>query len=69
MSKSPFPRPEVEDAPTRARRATAPMPRWVIVLLVLLLLGVLLFAILHLTGGHGMGHMHMSLIEGGRQAR
>jgi hypothetical protein len=67
MSKSVFPRPEVEDAPARARKATAPMPRWVMVTLLILLLGVLLFLILHFTG-HGMGHMQMSIPELGRYA-
>ncbi len=67
MSQRFFPRPEVEDTPpqtpTRARRATTPIPRWVIVLIVLLLLLVVVFAILHFSG-HGMGHM--SFIEEGR---
>jgi hypothetical protein len=63
MSNRVFPRPDVEDTPTRVRKATAPMPRWVLVTLLILLLGVLLFLILHFTGGHGMGHMQMSIPE------
>ena len=68
MSNSVFPRTQVEETPTRTRRATAPMPRWVMVTLLILLLGVVLFAILHFTGGHGMGHMKMSILESGRYA-
>lgn len=62
MSKSIFPRTAVEETPTRPRRTAAPMPRWVMVLLVILLLVVLLFVILHFTG-NGMGSMHMSFLE------
>ncbi len=68
MSNRVFPRPEVEDTPPRARKTTAPVPRWVIVTLGIILLGVVLFAILHFTGGHGMGHMQMSIPESGRYA-
>ncbi len=68
MSKSVFPRTEIEDTPPRARKATAPVPLWVIVTLGIILLGVVLFAILHFTGGHGMGHMKMSILESGRYA-
>lgn len=63
MSKSVFPRTEVEETPIRTCRTTAPMPRWVKVSLVILLLLALLFVTLHLTG-NGMGHMHTSFIEG-----
>jgi len=44
------------------------MPRWVMVTLLILLLGVVLFLILHFTGGHGMGNMHMSIPELRRDA-
>lgn len=65
MSKSTFPRESVEGTPTRTRKATAPMPHWVIAFLAILLVLALVFVILHLTG-HGMGQMHMSIIEAGR---
>jgi hypothetical protein len=42
-------------------------PGWVKVAVGILLLLILLFVILHLTG-HGFGdHMHMSILEHGRQ--
>jgi hypothetical protein len=70
MSKSLFPRTEVEETPARTRKVTAPLPRWVLVTLAILLLGVVVFAILHFTGsGHGMGNMQMSIPEPGRYAR
>ena len=69
MRKGSFPRSEVEGTSTRARRTTAPMPRWVKICIVSILVLVLVFVILHLTG-HGMGnmHMHMSFIEDGGRA-
>ena len=67
MSNRVFPRPQVEETPTRPRRAIAPMPRWVLITLAILLLGVVAFAILHFTGaGHGMGNMKMSIPAPGR---
>jgi DNA-binding helix-hairpin-helix protein with protein kinase domain len=56
----------LKDGPRPAeRRKAAPMPRWVLVTLVLLVLGVLVFAILHTTG-HGMGGMHMAIPDARR---
>jgi len=66
MSKSVFPRTEVEDMPpqipARTRNAPVPVPRWVIVSIVILLLLLVVMAILSFTS-HGMGHM--SFIEEG----
>jgi hypothetical protein len=52
----------------RGGRPQAPgIPRWVIVVGIIVLVLVLLFVILHLSG-YGFGdHTHMSTIEQGRQ--
>jgi predicted anti-sigma-YlaC factor YlaD len=58
-----------KDAPRSVRRSTAAVPRWVLITLAILLLGVVVFAILHFTGlghGHGMGNMQMSIPLPGR---
>ena len=69
MSKSVFPRTSSEETPTRLRRATVPVPLWVLVILGIILLGVVLFALLgHGMGGHGMGNMQMSIPVSGRDA-
>ncbi len=69
MSKDVLPQTQSEEMPTRARQATVPVPRWVLVTLAILLLGVVLFAILHFTGSdHGMGNMKMSIPESWRYA-
>ncbi|HLW00605.1 MAG TPA: hypothetical protein VKT82_18250 [Ktedonobacterales bacterium] len=47
------------DIPKPARRATTPTPRWVKVTVGLIILLVLLFVILHLTGNGFGDHMHM----------
>lgn len=65
MNEKTIPDTTLKDAPRPARRRAAAMPRWVMVTLVLLLLGVLLFVILHMTG-YGMGGMRMSIPEMGR---
>lgn len=49
------------------RQSTTGTPRWVKVSVAIIIVLVLLFVILHLTG-HGFGdHMHMSILEHGRQ--
>lgn len=50
------------------RQLTTGTPRWVKVSVIIVILLILLFVILHLTG-HGFGdHMHLSILEYGRQA-
>jgi hypothetical protein len=55
-----------KESPRSVRRPAAAMPRWVLITLALLLLGVLVFALLHFTGGHGMGGMQMSIPDARR---
>ena len=47
------------DTPVPARRSATPTPRWVKVAAGIILLLVLLFVILHLTGNGFGEHMHM----------
>jgi hypothetical protein len=53
-----------KDTSGSVRRWMATTPGWVKLAVVIMILLVLLFVILHSTG-HGMGNMHMSLIETG----
>ncbi len=54
-----------EETSGSARRWITTIPGWVKIAVVIMIILVLLFAILHLTG-HGMGHMHMSFLKEGR---
>jgi len=53
------------DTDIPARRQT--IPGWVKVAVVIIIILVLAFVILHLTGNGFGSHMHMSVIEAGRQ--
>lgn len=51
--------------PNNDHKSTTSLPRWVKVLLIILLILALMFIIMHLTGNGFGSHMSMSLIEYG----
>lgn len=49
------------------RKGVSSTPRWVKVFVIIIIMLVLLFVILHLTGNGFGEHMHQSIIEHGGQ--